>query len=57
MVVGAMPGLGGALSAADQVDLRTLVGFQGNWDEHSGEFNWSIQRLNPFYQRLLDSLR
>ena len=29
----------------------------GNWDEHSGEFNWSIQQLNSFYQTLLNRLQ
>ena len=50
--VGAMPGLGGSLNTANQVDLESLVGFHGNWDEHSGEFNWPIQRLTGFYSTL-----
>ena len=50
--VGAMPGLAGPLTTSRQVDLKALVGFQGNWDEHSGEFNWNIQRVNAFYKTL-----
>ena len=54
--VGAVPNLGGAASTADQVDLSALVGFRGDWTEHSGEFNWNIQRLNPFYKTLAAEL-
>jgi len=50
--VGALPGLAGALTTSQQVDLTALVGFVGNWNEHSGEFNWNIQRLRPFYRTL-----
>ena len=55
--VGAMPNLGGALSTADQIDLTALVGFTDHWNEHSGEFNWNIQALHPFYLELLDKLQ
>lgn len=55
--VGAVPGLGASLSTPDQVDLTALVGFTDNWLQHSGEFNWNIQTLQPFYQTLLDDLQ
>jgi hypothetical protein len=55
--VGAMPGLGGALNTGNQVDLQALVGFTGNWYDHSGEFNRPIQQLQPFYTTLLDRLQ
>jgi hypothetical protein len=54
--VGAMGGLNGAITG-DQVDLSALVGFSGNWQEHSGEFNWPIQRLSPFYRAVLNAFR
>jgi hypothetical protein len=50
--VGAVPNLNGAAYALGQEDLQALVGFGGNWDQHSGEFNWDLQRLVPFYHAL-----
>jgi len=54
--VGAVPNLGGAAYTAGQQNLETLVNFSGSWNEHSGEFNWNIQRLTPFYHALGQSL-
>ncbi len=54
--VGGMAGLGSPFSTAQEVDLVGSYGFPNSWDAHSGEFNYNIQRLLPFYQDLLDRL-
>jgi hypothetical protein len=54
--VGAVPDLGGSVYTAGQVDLQALVNFSGDWDEHSGEFNWNLQRVVPFYHTLGERL-
>jgi hypothetical protein len=54
--VGGMAGLGTPFTTALQVDLAGVAGFGGDWKEHSGEFNYSIQRLQPFYESLLNRL-
>ncbi len=54
--VGAVPNLAGSLATSREVDLQAVVGFTSDWQEHSGEFNWPIQRLQPFYQALVDQI-
>jgi pimeloyl-ACP methyl ester carboxylesterase len=54
--VGAQPNVGGVILTTGQVDLTGAFNFLGNWDEHSAEFNWNIQRLNGFYRQLGISL-
>jgi hypothetical protein len=54
--VGAQPNVGGVILTSGQVDLTGAFHFLGNWDEHSAEFNWNIQRLGGFYALLLDRL-
>jgi hypothetical protein len=49
--VGALTGVGGAIK--DQVDLSASFGFGRQRDDHSAEFNRSIQGLNTFYAQLL----
>ena len=56
--LGALGGVGGVI-AGSQVDLNANYGFDRNFDEHSAQFNWNIQRLNRtngFYQVLLNKL-
>ena len=53
---GALPGVGGVVATAKQVDLKTSYGFDRGRSEHSAEFNFNIQRLNGFYIELLDKL-
>jgi pimeloyl-ACP methyl ester carboxylesterase len=54
--VGAQPGVGGVITSLDQVDLKGNYGFDTEWDEHSAQFNWNIQRLNGFYAELVAKL-
>ena len=56
--VGAQSGVGGAFSAADEVNLRTRFGFTGELRDHSGQFQRNIQEpmIWPFYSQLLESL-
>ncbi len=51
-VAGAESRTAGAVKSS--VDLNASFDFA---DEHSAEFNWSIQQLQPFYDTLLDKLR
>jgi NedA-like, galactose-binding domain len=57
--VGALQGVAGPIRQ-DEVDMHALFGFAGNRDEHSAQFNWTIQRLggpDGFYDHLNLSIR
>ena len=52
---------GGSAGVASQVDggdvdLTARFNFQNNYYEHSAEFNYNIQRVEPFYVTLLSTL-
>ena len=54
---GALEGISGAVSG--ELDLTGAFNFQNNSDEHSAEFNWTIQQLggpNGFYKTLLQNI-
>jgi len=53
--VGALAGVAGQVSGG-QLDLTAHFNFQNSSQEHSAEFNWNIQRVEPFYQTLLSTL-
>jgi hypothetical protein len=55
--IGARPGVGGVIAIAGEVDLTGRFGFLDGSDEHSAQFNWSIQRLNGFYKELLTKMQ
>jgi hypothetical protein len=53
--VGAVLGVGGFLDQTGETDLGgTAYGFGRSDRDHSGQFNWSIQRLDAFYRQLVD---
>ncbi len=52
---GALSGVAGQIEGGD-VDLTARFNFQNNYYEHSGEFNYNIQRVEPFYVTLLNTL-
>ena len=53
--VGALGGVGGNLNTSAQVDLTAQFHFLGNSDEHSAQFNWNIQNVEPFYSTMLNT--
>jgi hypothetical protein len=53
--VGAQPGVGGAIQGGS-VNLTESCDFRDGSDQHSAEFNWTIQRLGGFYRQLGISL-
>jgi hypothetical protein len=53
--VGALGGVGGVIHG-NEVDLTGQFHFLGKSDEHSAEFNWSIQQVGGFYTELLAKL-
>jgi hypothetical protein len=53
--VGALGGVGGVIHGTE-IDLTSAYNFRGASNEHSAEFNWNIQRIEPFYVQLLTEL-
>jgi pimeloyl-ACP methyl ester carboxylesterase len=50
--IGARAGVAGVIQGGE-VDLTGQFNFFGGSDEHSAQFNWNIQKLDPFYRKLL----
>jgi hypothetical protein len=54
--VGAQGGMGGQVQGGE-VNLQGAgLGFTQDSEDHSGQFNWNIHRLRPFYDQLRASL-
>ena len=49
--LGAQEGLQGQIKGGE-LNLKTQLGFGAGEDDHSGQFNWNIQRLGLFYIQL-----
>ena len=52
---GAQPGIAGIING-QEVDLHTSFGFDRPSEDHSAQFNWNVQRVEPFYVTLLNKL-
>lgn len=53
--VGALGGVAGAIHG-NQVNLTANFGFGNLANQHSAQFNWNIQTIEPFYAQLLATL-
>ncbi len=52
--VGAQQSVSGVIHG--QIDLHANFGFDLNRQDHSAQFNWNIQNVEPFYSILLNTL-
>jgi pimeloyl-ACP methyl ester carboxylesterase len=53
--VGALEGVNGMIGGGE-LDLKANFGFDTDSQDHSAQFNWSIQRVEPFYTAILTKL-
>ena len=54
--VGALAGVGGAVSQEVNIGEGTPYNFSRSRSDHSAQFNRNIQQTHPFYQRVFDAL-